>query len=160
MNESKPKFKRQESWRYKRVAENWRRPRGVTSKMRKEESGFPSKVKVGYGSAASSRGLHPRGLVERIVWRESELERLDPKVHIVRIAGRVGEKKRLGIVTKAKENNLHIANPGKEESRPVTEAPSEKETTASAEAGAMSEQAETMTEQDADSMAVEEEDSE
>jgi large subunit ribosomal protein L32e len=89
--------------------------------MRKEESGFPAKVKVGYGSISSAKGLHPRGLVEQIVWRESELERLDPKSHIVRIAARVGEKKRLLIIAKAKEQNFHIANPGKEESRPITE---------------------------------------
>ncbi len=86
MTGSKPEFRRQESWRYKRVKENWRRPRGVTSKMRKEESGFPAKVKNGYGSAASTRGLHPRGLVDQLVWREVELEKLDPKIHIVRIA--------------------------------------------------------------------------
>jgi large subunit ribosomal protein L32e len=123
MTRSRPEFRRQESWRYKRVHENWRRPRGVTSKMRKEESGFPAKVKVGYGSASESRGHHPRGLVEKIVWRESELDALDPKVHIVRIARRVGERKRLGIVAKSKERNFHIANPGKEESRPVAETP-------------------------------------
>src|SRR6266516_612772 len=70
MTGSKPEFRRQESGRYKRVKENWRRPRGVTSKMRKEESGFPAKVKNGYGSAASTRGLHPRGLVDQLVWRE------------------------------------------------------------------------------------------
>lgn len=123
MKDSKPEFKRQESWRYKRVKENWRRPRGVTSKMRKEESGFPAKVKNGYGTAGSARGLHPRGLVDRLVWREVELERLDPKIHIVRIAARVGEKKRRGILTKAKDLNFHIANPGKEEGRAVTEQP-------------------------------------
>ena len=122
MTGSKPEFRRQESWRYKRVKENWRRPRGVTSKMRKEESGFPAKVKNGYGSAASTRGLHPRGLVDQLVWREVELEKLDPKIHIVRIAARVGEKKRRGILTKAKDLNFHIANPGKEEGRAVTEA--------------------------------------
>ena len=122
MKGSKPEFRRQESWRYKRVKENWRRPRGVTSKMRKEESGFPAKVKNGYGSAASTRGLHPRGLVDQLVWREVELEKLDPKIHIVRIAARVGEKKRRGILTKAKDLNFHIANPGKEEGRAVTEA--------------------------------------
>jgi large subunit ribosomal protein L32e len=121
MKDSKPEFKRQESWRYKRVRENWRRPRGVTSKMRKEESGFPAKVKVGYGSDSTTRGLHPRGLIDQLVWRETELDKLDPKLHIVRIAGRVGERKRLGIIAKAKEHNFHIANPGKEESRPVTE---------------------------------------
>src|SRR5260370_10197793 len=94
MKASKPEFRRQESWRYKRVKENWRRPRGVTSKMRKEESGFPAKVKNGYGTASATRGLHPRGLVDTLVWREVELEKLDPKVHIVRIAARDGERKR------------------------------------------------------------------
>ena len=127
VKDGKPSFRRQESWRYKRVAENWRRPRGVTSKMRKEESGSPPKVKSGYGSAAATRGLHPRGLVERRIWRESELDELDPKVHIVRIAAQVGERKRRGIVEKAKQHNFHIANPGKEaEARPIAE-PVEKE---------------------------------
>ena len=136
MKESKPEFRRQESWRYKRVKENWRRPRGVTSKMRKEESGFPAKVKNGYGSAASTRGLHPRGLVDQLVWREVELEKLDPKIHIVRIAARVGEKKRRGILTKAKDLNFHIANPGREEGRAVTEAlPVEEEKALSEQTG-------------------------
>lgn len=89
--------------------------------MRKEESGFPAKVKNGYGTAGSTRGLHPRGLVDQLVWREVELEKLDPKVHIVRIAARVGEKKRLGILSKAKDMNFHVANPGREEGRAVTE---------------------------------------
>ena len=136
LKESKPSFKRQESWRYKRVAENWRRPRGVTSKMRKEESGFPAKVKAGYGSAAATRGLHPRGLVDRRVWRASELDELDPKIHIIRIAAQVGEKKRLGIVEKAKDLNFHIANPGKEEARPIAEPSGEKELPASIEGDA------------------------
>jgi len=136
MTGSKPEFRRQESWRYKRVKENWRRPRGVTSKMRKEESGFPAKVKNGYGSAASTRGLHPRGLVDQLVWREVELEKLDPKIHIVRIPARVGEKKRRGILTKAKDLNFHIANPGKEEGRAVTEAlPVEEEKALSEQTG-------------------------
>jgi len=136
MKGSKPEFRRQESWRYKRVKMNWRRPRGVTSKMRKEESGFPAKVKNGYGSAASTRGLHPRGLVDQLVWREVELEKLDPKIHIVRIAARVGEKKRRGILTKAKDLNFHIANPGREEGRAVTEAlPVEEEKALSEQTG-------------------------
>jgi len=82
---------------------------------------------VGYGSITSARGLHPRGLVEHLVWRESELEKLDAKIHIIRIAARVGERKRIGIIAKAKEQNFHIANPGKGESRPVAETVEERE---------------------------------
>jgi Ribosomal protein L32 len=99
--------------------------------MRKEESGFPAKVKIGYGSSSATRGLHPRGLVERLVFRESDLESLDPKVYIVRISRRVGEKKRLAIIAKVKEHNFHLANPRKEKGRPVAESPAAEEKTAS-----------------------------
>ena len=119
-NNSKPAFIRQESWRYKRVKPAWRRARGVTSKMRKEEAGWPAKVKVGYGTAAATRGLHPRGLQERLIHRLAELEGLDPKIHIVRISARVGERKRLTLLDELRQRNFHIANPGKEEDRPVT----------------------------------------
>src|SRR3989442_76610 len=119
-NMSKHAFNRQESWRYKRVKPAWRRARGVTSKIRKEEAGWPPKVKVGYGTAAATRGLHPRGLQERLIHRLSELEELDPKIHIVRISARVGERKRLTLLDELRQRNFHIANPGKEEERPVT----------------------------------------
>ena len=119
-NNSKPAFNRQESWRYKRVKPAWRRARGVTSKIRKEESGWPAKVKVGYGTAAATRGLHPRGLQERLIHRLAELEGLDPKIHIIRISARVGERKRLPLLDELRHRNFHIANPGKEEEKPVT----------------------------------------
>ena len=92
----------------------------MTSKMRKEEAGWPAKVKVGYGTAAATRGLHPRGLQERLIHRLSELEGLDPKIHIVRISARVGERKRLTLLDELRQRNFHIANPGKKEERPVT----------------------------------------
>jgi large subunit ribosomal protein L32e len=119
-NNSKPAFNRQESWRYKRVKPAWRRARGVTSKMRKEEAGWPAKVKVGYGTAAATRGLHPRGLQERLIHRLSELEGLDPRIHIIRISARVGERKRLTLLDELRQRKFHIANPGKEEEKPVS----------------------------------------
>jgi hypothetical protein len=87
--------------------------------MRKEESGWPRKVKVGYGTNARTRGLHPRGLIDSIVWRESDLEKLDAKLHIVRLARRIGERKRVAILDRARQLNFHIANPGKRESPPA-----------------------------------------
>ena len=88
--------------------------------MRKEEAGWPAKVKVGYGTAARTRGLHPRGFQERLVYRLSDLDGLDPKMHIVRISARVGERKRLLILEELRQRNLHVANPGKAEERPVS----------------------------------------
>ena len=120
---SRTRFKRQESWRLKRVKENWRRPRGVTSRMRKEKKGWPALVKVGHGSEASKRGRHPRGLVERLVRSESDLEGLNPKLHIVRMSGRLGEKRRLTLLDRVRSLNIHIANPGREETKPVGEEP-------------------------------------
>ncbi len=113
----------------------WRRARGVTSKMRKEEAGWPAKVKVGYGTAAATRGLHPRGLQERLIHRLAELEGLDPKIHIIRISSRVGERKRLTLLDEIRQRTFHIANPGKEEERPVTaEQPTTEEVTSSGQA--------------------------
>jgi len=105
----------------------------VTSKMRKEEAGWPAKVKVGYGTAAATRGLHPRGLQERLIHRLSELEGLDPKIHIVRISARVGERKRLTLLDELRQRNFHIANPGKKEERPVTPEEPEAEESPSSE---------------------------
>jgi hypothetical protein len=88
--------------------------------MRKEEAGWPAKVKVGYGTAAATRGLHPRGLQERLIHRLSELEGLDPRIHIIRISARVGERKRLTLLDELRQRKFHIANPGKEEEKPVS----------------------------------------
>ena len=143
-NNSKPAFNRQESWRYKRVKPAWRRARGVTSKMRKEEAGWPAKVKVGYGTAAATRGMHPRGLQERLIHRLAELEGLDPKIHIVRISARVGERKRLTLLDELRQRNFHIANPGKGEEKPVTaEEPTTVETQSATETEVSSAKGET-----------------
>ncbi len=96
--------------------------------MRKEKAGWPPKVKNGFGSAAATRGLHPRMLVDQRVERLSDLEGLDPKVHIIRLSARLGERKRLLLLERVRQLNFHIANPGKEEARPVgPEASSETE---------------------------------
>jgi large subunit ribosomal protein L32e len=57
--QTRPRFIRQESWRYDRLAENWRKPKGKDNKMRKQKSGMPALVKVGYRSPKAARGLHP-----------------------------------------------------------------------------------------------------
>ena len=98
---TRPKFVRQESWRYVRLAENWRKPKGIDNKMRKQVSGVPPLVKVGYRGPKRARGLHPSGYRDRLIHNIRDLEKLDPKIDAARIGHSVGRRKRIDIVSKA-----------------------------------------------------------
>src|SRR5919206_1584181 len=109
----RPKFIRQESWRYDRLAENWRKPKGKDNKMRKQKSGMPAIVKVGYRGPRAARGLHPSGYTDNIVYNLSELTRLDPKKDAARVGHTVGKKKRIEITNKAVELGIKVLNTSK-----------------------------------------------
>src|SRR5438093_9916682 len=111
--EKRPKFIRQESWRYDRLAENWRKPKGKDNKMRKQKSGMPAIVKVGYRGPRVSRGLHPSGYTDNLVHNVNELARLDPKKDAARLGHTVGKRKRAGMIAKATELGIKVLNAGK-----------------------------------------------
>lgn len=113
VSEKRPKFIRQESWRYDRLAENWRKPKGKDNKMRKQVSGVPALVKVGYRGPKVSRGLHPSGYTDNVVHNVAELAKLDPKKDAVRLGHTVGKRKRIDIIAKATERGIKILNAGK-----------------------------------------------
>ena len=107
----RPKFIRQESWRYYRLAENWRKPKGKDNKMRKQKSGMPAIVKVGYRGPRAARGLHPSGYSDNLVHNTAQLATLDPKKDAARIGRTVGKKKRIEIINKAEELGVKVLNP-------------------------------------------------
>ena len=107
----RPKFVRQESWRYKDLRANWRRPHGVDSGMRLQRSGYPPLVKVGYRGPKKYRGLHPSGLREVLIHNPEELKALDPDAQAARIAGKVGKRKRMLISEAADERGITLLNP-------------------------------------------------
>ena len=107
-----PYFLRDEAFRYKRIPKNWRRPSGITSKLRINLKYRPSKVRVGFRSPKLVRGLHASGFEEVPVHTVKELETIDPKKQAVRIGGTVGTKKRLEIVKRADELNIRVLNMG------------------------------------------------
>jgi len=108
----KPKFRRQESWRFKRVPDRWRRPHGVDSKMRKKVKGWPVCPTTGYRSPKKTRGLHPSGYVEVRVQSVDDLGGIDPELQAIRIAHTMGGRKRVEILALAEERGIHILNPG------------------------------------------------
>ncbi|UCE28788.1 MAG: 50S ribosomal protein L32e [Candidatus Bathyarchaeota archaeon] len=107
----KPSFMRQESWRYKRVEESWRRPRGIDSKMRKKVKGWPRSVGVGYRGPKKTRGLHNSGFAETLIFNMDDVEKVDTKTQAIRIAHNVGARKRVEISARAGERGIHILNP-------------------------------------------------
>lgn len=111
--ERRPKFIRQESWRYDRLAENWRKPKGKDNKMRKQKAGVPAIVKVGYRGPKVARGLHPSGYTDNVVHNVAELAKLDPKKDAARLGHTVGKKKRIEMIAKATELGIKVLNAGK-----------------------------------------------
>jgi large subunit ribosomal protein L32e len=117
ISERRPKFRRQESWRYKRLAANWRKPKGIDNKMRLQVSGVPSLVKIGYRGPKVSRGLHPSGYVDNLIHNVNELLKLNKDKDAARIGHTVGNKKRLEIILEAESMGIKVLNGKKPESK-------------------------------------------
>jgi large subunit ribosomal protein L32e len=117
ISERRPKFRRQESWRYKRLAANWRKPKGIDNKMRLQVSGVPSLVKIGYRGPRASRGLHPSGYVDNLIHNVNELLKLNKDKDAARIAHTVGNKKRLEIILEAESIGIKVLNGKKPEAK-------------------------------------------
>jgi large subunit ribosomal protein L32e len=110
LKRKKPSFVRHESWRYMRLKENWRRPRGLDNKMRRRIKGWPPVVSIGYKGPKIARGLHPSGYREVLVHNAEELEKVDPKTQAIRIAHTVGKRKKAGILAVARKKKVIILN--------------------------------------------------
>jgi large subunit ribosomal protein L32e len=110
LKQKKPKFVRPESWRYVRLKENWRRPRGLDHKVRLHYDGWPPGASVGYRGPKATRGLHPSGYMEVLVFNADELKTVDPKTQAIRIAHTVGKRKRARILGEAKKRKIVILN--------------------------------------------------
>jgi hypothetical protein len=59
-----------------------------------------------------------------MICRPQDLEKIDSKVQVARIAHTVGENKRLLILTEAEKRNIRVLNPGSKKAEPeVTQEP-------------------------------------
>src|SRR4030043_1615011 len=108
--QKKPEFLRSESWRYKKLSETWRRPRGLDHKMRRKIKGWPPMVSTGYKGPKIARGLHPSGYREVLVHNTKEVSAIDPNTQAARIAHTVGRKKRAQIIAEARAKKVVVLN--------------------------------------------------
>lgn len=103
-------FRRQEWFRYLKLGDSWRKPRGKKSKLREHFAKRPRVVDAGFRSPAVVRGLHPSGFKEVLVHNVPELEKLDPSREAARIASAVGGRKREMIEERAEELKIRVLN--------------------------------------------------
>ncbi|MDI6708050.1 MAG: 50S ribosomal protein L32e [Candidatus Thermoplasmatota archaeon] len=106
----KPNFKRQEWFRYKRLGEKWRSPKGIHSKLKRHFKYRIDVPSIGYGSPKLVRGLHNLGFKEVVVHNIKELESINPKLEAARIAHNVGTRKRLALEKRADELAIRVLN--------------------------------------------------
>jgi large subunit ribosomal protein L32e len=118
---NKPAFKRRGLHRKSRLADVWRRPRGLHNKQRRQFKAKGALPRPGYGSPAAVRGMHPSGYAEVLVFTSADLAGLNPETQAVRIAGSVGNRKRGAIQERALELGLKVLNA--KDLTPAAEAP-------------------------------------
>ena len=109
--EGKPAFRRQKYHAKKRVPESWRKPRGNLSKQRRGIKGKGDMVEAGFRSPTAARGLHPSGFEEVHVHNVDDLDGVDGDTQAVRIASKVGARKRERIEEVAEEREIRVLNP-------------------------------------------------
>ena len=107
-----PSFRHEQAHRWIRVSDSWRKVRGIDSKTREKRKGRPAMPNPGYRKPKIIREIHPSGYIEVQIYRPSELDKLNPDVHAVRIGSTVGLKKRQDILKKAETLMLRVLNPG------------------------------------------------
>ncbi|MBT3940751.1 hypothetical protein HOD83_00935 [Candidatus Woesearchaeota archaeon] len=105
---NQPRFLRQEFHKRKRLAESWRKPRGIHSKLRLRRRGKGKMVSVGYKMPDEVRGLSKEGAKCVLVSKPTHLKYV--KSGEVAILRKMSNKSRLAILTEAKKLNVNVLN--------------------------------------------------
>ena len=104
------RFKRQESWKYKRLDDRWRKARGAKNPYTRPSAGKPAIPRDGYGKPPAIRGLHPSGLEDIVVNNVDDVKKIDAKTQGIRIAATVGNKKRYFMQKQAEKLKIRVFN--------------------------------------------------
>jgi large subunit ribosomal protein L32e len=107
---ARPKFHRQEWFRYEKFGDEWRKPQGGQSKLRRHFGYRWNLPSVGYRGPRAVRGIHPSGFQEILIHNERQLEGLDAAKQAVRIAHGVGTRKRELIEKACDAKGLRVLN--------------------------------------------------
>jgi large subunit ribosomal protein L32e len=110
LSSKRVEFHRQEWFRYQKLGDKWRKPKGIHSKMRRHYNKRPPIVSIGYRSPKATRGLHPSGFREIVVHNCWDLEFINPKLEAARVAHGVGFANLMKIVLVADKKGVRLLN--------------------------------------------------
>ncbi|KAJ7568670.1 hypothetical protein O6H91_01G043300 [Diphasiastrum complanatum] len=91
---------------------NWRRPKGIDSRVRRKFKGTVLMPNIGYGSNKKTRHVLPSGFVKFVVNNVADLELLlmHNRKYSAEIAHNVSTLKRKAIVERAAQLNIALTN--------------------------------------------------
>ncbi|KAJ4969038.1 hypothetical protein NE237_015739 [Protea cynaroides] len=106
------KFKRPQSDRKISVKTNWRRPKGIDSRVRRKFKGCTLMPNIGYGSDKKTRHYLPNGFKKFLVHNVKELEVLmtHNRTYCAEIAHNISTRKRKEIVERAAQLDIVVTN--------------------------------------------------
>lgn len=110
LEKKKPKFKRVNALRMKRVDDIWRAPTGIDSNQRMQHGSKPRLPRSGYKTPGEVRWIHPSGYTPIRVFNLKEIEKVDKDKEAIIIASSVGKRKRTEIQNAAKTKGIQILN--------------------------------------------------
>ena len=91
------------------VKRRWRFPRGKHSKVRQMHKGRPALPHPGHGSPKEVYGLDKHGLLPVLVKTTADLEKLDPAKESALISGKLGNRKRVELLSLVQEKNITLS---------------------------------------------------
>ncbi|MEK6842431.1 MAG: eL32 family ribosomal protein [Nanoarchaeota archaeon] len=89
----------------RRKKQKWRNPTGRHNKIRKRRKGYSARVSIGYSKDKTTKGRIDKK-IPRIIHNLKELEKIGKNE--IAIMGKIGGKKRIEIIKKAKEMKIQI----------------------------------------------------
>ncbi|MBD3164889.1 50S ribosomal protein L32e [Candidatus Woesearchaeota archaeon] len=110
IKKKKPDFIMQDAHKKARLKKKWRKPRGIDSKIRLNLKGYRKSVEPGYGSPKEVRHLHNSGLEPLIVYGMGDIKNIDKEKQGIVLSKKLGNKKRIEMVKKAKELSIRVLN--------------------------------------------------
>ncbi|KAK3629098.1 60S ribosomal protein L32 [Elasticomyces elasticus] len=106
------RFERHQSDRFMRVDPSWRKPKGIDNRVRRRFKGQAAMPKIGYGNNRKTRHMMPSGHKAFLVnnTRELDLLLMHNKTYAAEIAHGVSSRKRIEIVSRAKQLGVKVTN--------------------------------------------------